>query len=118
MATHEGWTPAGFPGNPNGSQSFRNHNPGNLRSSPFQCSTSNGFAVFKNDSIGWFAFENDIKAKAKGNTLTGLNGESTLRQLIFVWAPPSDNNDSETYLKTICFMTGFAETMKLKELLD
>ena len=39
-----------------GTASWSNHNPGNLRSSPFQAGvTQDGFAVFENDLVGFYA---------------------------------------------------------------
>lgn len=118
MAEHEGWGAVGDPQFPNGSRSFRYHNPGNLRASPFAVRIVENYAVFKNDTIGWLAFQWDILQKAKGNTSTGLGPNSTLRELIFKWAPPSDSNNSEAYLQNILSMTGFKEDMKLSEFLN
>lgn len=118
MAAHEGFYPAGHPQYPNGSRAYRNHNPGNLRKSPFAYTEIDGYAVFRNDMVGWNAFQWDLVQKAKGNTSTGLNGESTLKELIAVWAPPEDKNDTSAYLNAVLRMTGFSEDMKLKELLE
>jgi hypothetical protein len=116
MAEHEGWYPAGTPGYPNGSMSYRNHNPGNLRSSIYQVGTVNNFAVFKNDWIGWIAFQHDIMQKARGNTSTGLGPKSTISDLIYKWAPPSDNNNTEAYIKSVEAKSGLSRTMTLGEL--
>lgn len=118
MAEHEGWYPRGSKQNPDGSNSYKNHNPGNLRKSPFSIGTVNGFAIFRDDVTGWHAFEYDLLQKIKGNTVTGLNGDSTIRSLIYTWAPPSDNNDSAKYLDNVLKITGFTEDMTLKELLE
>lgn len=117
MAEHEGWKPVGDPKYPNGTRSYRNHNPGNLRNSPFADRIVDGYAVFGSDAMGWFAFQWDITQKAKGNTSTGLGPNSTLRDLIRVWAPASDNNNTNAYLADVVAMTGFNPTLTLKELL-
>jgi len=117
MAEHEGWEAPSPDKASTGTIAFRQNNPGNLRSSPFMLHVKNGFAVFESDMIGFAAFQYDLTQKAKGNTSTGLNGESTLRDLIYKWAPPSDNNATENYLQSVMKMTGFTDTMKLKELL-
>lgn len=117
MIEHEGWIPPSGSNYKEGSRSFRNHNPGNLRSSPFQFTTKDGFAVFKTDIDGWNAMLYDLRNKAMGNTSTGLNGNSTLKNLIWKWAPPGDNNNSQAYLDAICNMTSFSPDMKLKDLL-
>lgn len=117
MATVEGWRPQGKTATAGGSRSYRNHNPGNLRSSPFEVGKDGGFSVFKTDWDGLTAMIWDIRQKAQGNTSTGLGPEKTLLDLIKVWAPASDNNDPAGYLMQVCKMTGFSATMKLKELL-
>jgi hypothetical protein len=116
MANHEGWEPptatqAGY-----GSRAYRHHNPGNLRASPFAHSIVDGFAVFRSDFVGWMAFHWDLMQKSKGHTNTNLGPESTLRDLIFTWAPPSDNNNSEKYLQEVIKDSGLPETITLKEI--
>jgi len=118
IAEQEGWCPACTNNNENGSLTFRHHNPGALRSSPFQVASKNGFAVFASDLEGYNALVWDLTQKAKGNTRTALNGESTLKQLIHVWAPAADNNNPDSYLKFVCSKTNFTPDMKLKELLN
>lgn len=117
MATIEGWHTVGSIENKQGSRSYRHNNPGNLRKSPFEIRNIDNFSVFKTTEEGFFAFKWDITQKAKGNTSTGLNGDSTLRDLIFKWAPKEDGNNPEEYLKQVIKMTGFAESMQLKELI-
>jgi hypothetical protein len=118
MAEHEGWLHRGMVAGNEGSLSYRNHNPLNLRRSPFAVGMANNFAVFKTDMDGFAAAVWDIRQKAIGNTSTGLNGESTLRDLIHVWAPPSDGNDPAAYLQDVCFKSGLLETVKLKDLIE
>lgn len=118
MAEHEGWGSIGDPKFPLGSKSYRYHNPGNLRASPFAVRIDNGYAVFKNDMLGFSAFQWDIIQKAKGNTNTKLGPNSTLRDLIFTWAPPADGNNAEAYLADVVHNSGLPETLTLKELLD
>lgn len=117
MAEVEGWTPSDAAPTLSGSRSYRNHNPLNLRASPFAEGSNGGFAVFNTDMDGFAAARWDIRQKARGNTSSGLTGESTLRDLIKVWAPSEDGNDPASYLQHVCHMTGFLETMKLKEFL-
>jgi len=118
MAEHEGWFAPGENGHNLGSRSYRNHNPGNLRSSPFARKIDGNFAVFTNDMIGWNAMQWDIIQKARGNTVTALDGKSTLAELIEVWAPRDDNNNPISYLLDVVARTGFKPTMKLAELLE
>jgi hypothetical protein len=116
MAEHEGWSPETPQTAKGGTVAYRNHNPGNLRSSPFAHSTKDGFAVFRSDFVGFMAFHWDLMQKARGNTVTGLNKNSTLRDLIFVWAPPSDNNNSEQYLEAVMKKTGFPASITLGQI--
>lgn len=117
MAEHEGWDPNAENRGQRGSVAFRNNNPGNLRSSPFQIGTRDGFALFNTEADGWAAFRWDIRQKAKGQTITGLNGRSTLRDLIHTWAPTEDGNDPDCYLQSVLHMTGFTAEMTLAEFL-
>lgn len=118
IAEHEGWFPPGKDTPPGGSLAYRNHNPGNLRASPFAHSIKDGYAVFRNDFIGFMALHWDLMQKAKGNTITNLNGNSTIRDLIYTYAPPSDGNDSEAYLQNVLKKTGFKETTTLAEVFE
>jgi hypothetical protein len=116
IGEYEGWYERGSKQFPNGSMSYRNHNPGNLRASPFASSSVDGYAVFRNDFIGWMALHWDLMQKARGNTVTGLGPKSTLRELIYIYAPPKDNNNSEKYLNFVLQKTGFKENTTLGEI--
>lgn len=118
IRSQEGWRSARFSDQDpeGGTRSYRNHNPGNLRKSPFQTGCDGEFAIFHSDFAGFFALQWDIWSKANGNTSTGLNGDSTLRDLIYRWAPPNEN-DSEKYLERVVMLSGFSDDMKLSELL-
>lgn len=118
MALHEGWKPSNSSKKYAGSRSWRNHNPGNLRSSPFACGDDEGFAVFRSDFIGALAMQWDIIQKIKGNTSTGLGPERTIGDLILMWAPPTDGNNHEAYVKAVEERSGLSRTMKLKELME
>lgn len=118
MAQHEGWLLPDEEKNQKGSRSYRNHNPGNLRASPFASKIEDNFAVFRNDMVGWQAFHWDLMQKARGNTSTGLNGQSTIRDLIYKWAPPSDDNDTEAYIKAVVASSGLPASTTLAQLFD
>lgn len=115
----EGWDPlkGGGPSGADPTLASRNHNPGNLRSSPFQVGTGNGFAIFYNDATGWFALSWDLWKKARGETRTGLNGENTIEDLIRVYAP-SRENDTDAYIIAVEKWSGFFRSTQLKELLQ
>lgn len=117
MAVHEGWSAPGDNNNPSGSVSYRNNNPLNLRSSPFMHKSVGGFAQFETEMEGWAAAIYDLRQKALGNTTTRLNGSSTIRDLIYVWAPPTDNNNTEAYIAHVCKLTGFTKDTTLSSLL-
>ena len=96
---HEGWFP--------GSRSYSNRNPGNLRwSSVPHTMDWVGFCVFDGLINGYDALIADLTGKCLGHTVTGLGPDSTLRDLIYVWAPPSDGNDTVLYVERVLeFMT-------------
>jgi hypothetical protein len=116
ITEHEGWHPLGSPENTAGSRSYRHHNPGNLRKSPFEYLNLEGYSVFKNDEIGRLALHFDILKKAAGQTSTGLGPTSTLRDLIYTYAPPSDNNNTEAYIQAVVNHSGLSENLTLAEL--
>lgn len=118
MSEHEGWSPPDKNTPKGGSRSYRNHNPGNLRASPFAHSIEDGFAVFRNDFVGFMAFHWDLMQKAHGNTVTGLNSKSTLRELIYTWAPPSDSNNSKAYLENVVKKSGLRADTTLGEIFN
>jgi len=118
MAEYEGWSPVSNPAAKAGgpSVSYRNHNPGNLRSSIFQLGVRDGFAVFYNDATGMFAMRYDIMMKCQGKTKTKLTGESTLKDLIGVWSAGSLEAVTR-YTAFVCLRTGFTPQMKLREII-
>jgi len=101
----EGWYP--------GSRSFRNNNPGNLRSSKFQAGQADGFAFFKSHAIGRSALLWDLRQKCLGKTRTALGPESTLHDLIFTWS----ETDQKAYLDFVCQQLGVAGDFQLKNFL-
>ena len=58
----------------------------------------------------------DIWKKSRGETSTNLKPESTLRDLIHVWAPKGDGNDPEKYLADVVAWTGIPETETLSQI--
>lgn len=114
IARKEGWEPRGHAQYPEGTIAYRNNNPGNLRWSPFQFKEVGGYAVFRNEHVGWMALYWDLWKKSLGETSTGLKPESTLRDLIHVWAPKGDGNDPEKYLADVVAWTGIPADTSLK----
>lgn len=118
IAEHEGWNPMTGGGNDGATPTvaYRNHNPGNLRSSVFEIGQRDGFAVFLNDQVGFAALVYDIWCKAQGKTVTKLTGASSIRDLVYVWAPPHEN-DTENYIKFVEMRTGLPSSTTLSQLL-
>lgn len=119
ISIYEGWhyDNPNTPATNEESVAFRLNNPGNLRLSPFAIGKKNGFAYFVNEQIGMFALIWDLFQKCNGNTSSGLTPQSTLSDLIRVWAPPSENNTNQ-YLEFIENKTGLSRFTKLEEMLQ
>lgn len=83
-----------------GTMSFRNNNPGNLRSSPFSRSSHEGYAVFNDYFEGLYALLWDLWSKCQGRTSTDLNPKSTLKEMVRVHVLAGDSND--LYLSEYC----------------
>ena len=85
IATEEGFFKSG-------SLPARNHNPGDLRHSPHSehdPSAPNAIGRIDSDADGWDDLERQLRLDAS----RGM----TLRQAIYSWAPPTEN-DTESYL--------------------
>lgn len=90
-----------------------NHNPCNIRSgNPWEGladpADRKGFANFQSNIWGFRAIFKIYITKYD-------RGVHSIRALIQEWAPPSEN-DTETYIKTVCQKTGFGpdESVNLK----
>lgn len=118
IAEFEGWNYPGLSGpqKENGSPSWNNHNPGNLRASPFAIGTRNNFAVFINDEMGFQALVWDLWKKCRGETSTRLSSESTIYDLIKVYSAEPESIVLN-YALFIEKRTGLKMTMKIGELL-
>lgn len=91
----EGWFPPSQQW-PSGSTSWRNRNPGNLRSGENQQGTDErGYAVFVTLTNGWTALLADLDAKFKGSH--NLTPQSTLHDLFNIYAPSLDQNNPTQY---------------------
>ena len=100
------WAILQFEGFKPGSMSWRNRNPGNLRSSKSAYTVRHGYAIFDSFEKGWAALLSDISAKFRGKpyTTSGLGPDSTLLQFFEVYAPSADSNHPHIYAK---FVAGF-----------
>lgn len=100
----------------------RNNNPGNLEWGPFAREhgathievipegyiSSPRFAYFPSIELGWKAMRTRL--------LTGMYKGLTLRQAIYKWAPPTEN-DTESYIKYVAHHTGHSEHDYVKDIL-
>lgn len=79
-----------------GSLPARNHNPGDLRHSPHSQHPGdpNAIGVIDNDSDGWADLEHQLQLYARRNF--------TVRDAVYEYAPPEDNNNTAEYLGFIC----------------
>lgn len=89
----------------------KNNNPGNIRGK------DGNFLTFKTPLEGQIAMYNDLTGKISGNTKTGLNGDSTLYQLISKWAPAADKNDPAGYTAFVANKLGVSPDTKIATLL-
>ncbi len=104
IATFEGYFTPGTIAN-------RNNNPGNLRYAPTQIgqeNTVNGkFATFATQDDGWLALQSYIQTQA--------NSGGTLRDFIYKYAPPNEN-DTSGYLNYVSGQLGVSADTGLAEL--
>lgn len=119
IGEYEGWAPDNLGTKDLNEETiaFRFNNPGNLRSSPFAIGEKNGFAYFYSEEVGFMALVWDLFKKCTGETRTGLKPQSTLQDLMNVYAPQSENN-TEAYITHIENRTGLSRMMTLQELLE
>jgi len=90
----------------------RNNNPGDLRSAPWLVNPAieHGFWHARSTAEGIAGLYHQVALDiARG---------WTLRQLIFAWAPPSDNNRTEQYLKDVAGRLGISPDVALNTFLE
>jgi hypothetical protein len=116
IQTYEGYS-NNYRGTGAATRSYRNNNPGNLRSSPFSDITEGGFAVFNSYYHGLYALLWDLQAKCLGHTTTGLGPESKLFDLFRIYAP-SIENDPAAYHAFVTSSLGLDPEIKLWEILN
>lgn len=94
IMAYEGWKP--------GSVSYRNRNPGNLRSSQFATYVGvDGFAEFDSLVNGYIGLKGDLRAKFSGKNEHGITGDTTLLGLMQVYAPAADKNVPLAYAQFV-----------------
>lgn len=89
----EGWSA--------GSRSNRHRNPGNLRPVLPSQAQADGYRVFPSLIMGYGALLKDLEIKFDGQSRTGIGPQSTLGELMAVWAPASDGNAPGQYARFV-----------------
>src|SRR5271156_3053581 len=94
------------------SRSVRNNNPGDLiwgdEAAHFGAEKGDPeFAVFPNEEAGWYALQRwlSVPATFVDELLIGGYCGATLTDVIYRFAPPSENSSSQ-YLDNVCELTG------------
>mgnify|MGYP000919563887 CR=1 FL=1 len=106
IQSHEGWYP--------GSRSYRNKNPGNLRSWPTQIGTDGGFAVFASYDQGFSALKTLVRnAMAQKGSYKNVR---TIKEFFDVYAPSSDGNSPTSYAAAVAKRCGVLTSFELKNL--
>lgn len=103
----EGWRAAGTnsPDDP-GSRSWRNHNPGNVRSSALAAAIVDGFATFYDDMTGYFAAMALLKEYADGK-IGGVEPTDTIAHALSVWtALDQGSPELNAYCDTVQRVSG------------
>ena len=111
-----------FSGTVKNSIAQRHNNPGNLmfmgqkNATKGEAKKGGGFwSMFKTMQEGWTALMVDIDNKKKGNTKTGLTGDSTLSDFISVYAPKFEN-DTTNYVNIITKNLKLPFSTKIKDI--
>ncbi|MBQ0046631.1 MAG: structural protein P5 [Prevotellaceae bacterium] len=86
----------------------RNNNPLNIRRSKrtkwlgqVKIQRDKSFVQFQCMMLGFRAAFRLIRS------YVNVYGLTTIRTIIYRWAPPEDGNDTDAYISTVCFRTGY-----------
>jgi len=120
IQNHEGYFPAGQNRNfPNGTRSWRNKNPGNIRyvgQSRAIGKDSGGFCIFNTYEDGLAELCDMLIRCAKGESRSYPKG-ITLLQFFQIYAPSADNNNPVRYAAVVAQKLGVQVETKISELL-
>jgi hypothetical protein len=101
---HEGFfAPGQNPNYPNGTRSWKNNSPGNLRYTLYSIGLgalskdAQNFAIFPSLPVGTAALERLLYDAATGKLAPTYLSTMTLRQCMRVYAPAADHNDPDAY---------------------
>ncbi|HCM9390538.1 TPA: hypothetical protein ACG0NW_002040 [Enterobacter roggenkampii] len=98
-------------GSGDGARGIRNNNPGNLeysKTNPWigQIGDDGRFAKFETPEHG-------IRALGRNLLSYQRQGIDTVSDIINRWAPPSDNNNTDAYIKAVCAQLGVTADQQL-----
>lgn len=105
---HEGWILPGKPGYPNGSRSFRNNNPGNLKyvgQANATAKDDKGFAIFTTYEHGFSALKAMVRNAATGKSAV-YHPHDTFYAFFRKYAPAFDNNNPLAYAEAVAKAVG------------
>jgi hypothetical protein len=107
---HEGWF--------EGSRSWRNNNPGNVRFIGQKLAIGkdkDNFAIFKTYEDGFSTLKRMVERAARGLSNV-YSPEDTLYRFFSKYAPSSDNNDPMRYAEAVAERLKVSPTIKLRQL--
>lgn len=120
IKVHEGWfPPAEYP--PNGSRSYRNNNPGNLKYTSYTASLgaidrdASNFARFATPDAGLAALR--LFVIDAGNNRLRAYKNCSIRTFFRVYAPSSDNNDPDRYAKIVSIKVNMPVDTPIKNII-
>ena len=100
-----------------GSRSFRNHNPGNIKASPFTNKYDpDGFCIFPSYDIGRKALIHQLTIACDGRSKV-YKPEDTLFDFYRKYAPAFDNNEPNSYAEFVAKKIGVKPIVQIKTLL-
>lgn len=109
--------PGENPKYPNGSLSYRNNNPGNLRfaGQSGAVKTAGNFAKFSTYQQGWDALIRQLRAACEGRSKV-YRPDMTLFEFCTVWAPAYDGNDPRRYANNVATRIGVRVDIMIRQL--
>ena len=118
IQSFEGWFPKGTNGYPNGSKSWRNNNPGNIRfigQKRALRDDGTGFCVFASYADGRAELI-DLLVRAATGKSSIYKPDDTLLQFYEKYAPTSDGNYPASYAQAVARMIGVSINSKIKDI--
>ena len=115
----EGWfNPSALEGHVVGSASYRNHNPGNLKTSIFEIDNTGDFSIFENDLVGYIALVHQLYLYASDKTNFFPAG-STLYDAICVYNGTDRGSvEAENYISIIEKVAGVSRNDSIESILN